>query len=53
MAGQRGTADSLLAVIALAQERPVVLLTSDPDAMARLTKEPHRRRRERVAVVAI
>jgi predicted nucleic acid-binding protein len=51
--GQRGTADALLAVIALAQERPVVLLTSDPDGMARLTGEPGRRGRERIAVVAI
>ena len=53
MPGHRGVADSLLAVVALAQERPVVLLTSDPDDMARLTEEPHRRKRERIAIVAI
>jgi predicted nucleic acid-binding protein len=53
MSDHGDTADSLLAVIALAQERPVVLLTSDPDDMARLTEEPHRRKRDRVAVVAI
>jgi predicted nucleic acid-binding protein len=51
--GHRDTADSLLAVIALAQQRPVVLLTSDPEDMARLTEEPHRRKRERIAVVGI
>jgi predicted nucleic acid-binding protein len=53
MSGHHDTVDSLLAVVALAQQRPVVLLTSDPDDMARLTEEPHRKKTERIAVVAI
>ena len=53
MSGHRDTLDSLLAAVALAQQRPVVLLTSDPADMARLTEEPHRKKAERIAVVAI
>jgi predicted nucleic acid-binding protein len=53
MSGHRDTVDSLLAVVALAQQRPVVLLTSDPADMARLTEEPHRSKAERVAVVQV
>jgi predicted nucleic acid-binding protein len=53
MPGHRDTIDSLLAVVALAQQRPVVLLTSDPDDMARLTEEPHRKKAERIAVVSV
>lgn len=52
MSGHRCTADALLAVVALAQERPAVLLTSDPHEMTRLTGEPHRRKSERIAIVA-
>jgi hypothetical protein len=53
MSGQRCTVDALLAAVALAQRRPVILLTSDPDDLARLTEEPGRRKRERVAVVKL
>jgi predicted nucleic acid-binding protein len=53
MSGHRDTVDSLLAAVALAQQRPVVLLTSDPADMARLTEEPHRKKTERIAVVSI
>ena len=53
MSGRRDTVDSLLAAVALAQQRPVVLLTSDPDDMARLIEEPHRSKAERIAVVSI
>jgi predicted nucleic acid-binding protein len=53
MSGHRDAIDSLLAAVALAQQRPVVLLTSDPTDMARLTEEPHRNKAERIAVVAI
>jgi len=45
--------DALVATVALAQPRPVVLLTSDTADMARLTDEPGRPPRERVAVVRI
>jgi predicted nucleic acid-binding protein len=53
MSGHRCTVDALLAAVALAQPRPVVLLTSDPDDMARLTEEPGRKRTERVMVVRV
>lgn len=53
LSGHSYTVDALLAVVALAQHRPAVLLTSDPGDMARLTEEPDRRKSERVSVVAI
>jgi hypothetical protein len=53
MSGHAYTVDALLAVVALAQPRPAVLLTSDPDDMTRLTEEPHRGKSDRIAVVAI
>lgn len=53
MGGHRHTVDALLAVVALAQTRPAVLLTSDPDDMARLTEEPHRAKSERIAVIGV
>jgi predicted nucleic acid-binding protein len=46
-------ASSLLAAVALAQPRPVMLLTSDPGDMTRLTEEPGREKADRVAIVAI
>ena len=39
--------------VALSQPRPVVLLTSDPDDMTRLTDEPGRPRAERIAVLRV
>jgi len=53
MSGHRCTVDALLAAVALAQRRPVILLTSDPDDMARLTEEPDRKKRERIAVIKV
>jgi predicted nucleic acid-binding protein len=53
MSGHRDAIDSLLAVVALAQRRPVMLLTSDPGDMARLTQEPHRKKAERIAVIPV
>jgi predicted nucleic acid-binding protein len=53
LAGHRCTIDALLAAVALRQPRPVLLLTSDPDDMARLTDEPDRPRPERIAVVRV
>ena len=45
----------MLAVVALAQPRPVVLLllTSDPRDLEKLTYEPERPKAERVAVVTV
>jgi predicted nucleic acid-binding protein len=53
LAGHRCAVDAMLAVVALAQPRPVLLLTSDPDDMARLTEEPDRSKRERIAVIKV
>jgi predicted nucleic acid-binding protein len=53
MSGHRCAMDALLAVIALAQPRPVLLLTSDPGDMARLAEEPGRRKTEGIAVIKV
>jgi hypothetical protein len=53
LSGHRCALDALLAVVALAQPRPVVVLTSDTDDMRRLTEEPGRRRAERIEVVRV
>ena len=53
LSGHENALDALVAIVALAQPRPVVLLTSDADDMTRLTDEPGRPRRERIAVVRI
>jgi predicted nucleic acid-binding protein len=53
LSGHRCALDALLAVVALAQARPVVLLTSETDDMRRLTEEPGRPRAERIEVARI
>jgi predicted nucleic acid-binding protein len=53
LSGHRCALDALIATVALAQPRPVVLLTSDTNDMTRLTEEPERPQRERVAVIRI
>jgi predicted nucleic acid-binding protein len=53
LSGHSCALDAILAAVALAQPRPVVILTSDPKDLARLTEEPDRPGRERVAVIAI
>lgn len=53
LSGHGHALDALVAVVALAQPRPVVLLTSDAKDMERLTEEPERPRREGVAVVRV
>jgi predicted nucleic acid-binding protein len=53
MSGHSYALDALLAVVAMAQRRPVVLLTSDPRDLEKLTEEPERPKDERVAVVAV
>jgi predicted nucleic acid-binding protein len=53
LSGHRCALDALVAVVALAQARPVVLLTSDTKDLARLTEEPDRPARQRVAVIRI
>jgi predicted nucleic acid-binding protein len=51
LSGHRCAIDAVIAATALDMERPVVLLTSDPDDMSRLVEEPERPRRQRIAVV--
>lgn len=53
LSGHSCALDALLAAVALAQPRPVVILTSDPKDLATLTAEPERPSRERVAVIPI
>lgn len=53
LSGHRCALDALLAVVALGQPRPVVLLTSDPRDLARLTEEPGLPRAQRVKVVRV
>jgi predicted nucleic acid-binding protein len=53
LSGHQHALDALLAVIALDQARPVVLLTGDPDDLTRLTEEPGRPPPERVAVLPL
>jgi predicted nucleic acid-binding protein len=53
LSGHRCALDALLAVIALDQPRPVVLLTSDPRDLARLTEEAGRLRAQRIKVVSV
>lgn len=53
LTGHSHALDALVAVVALSQPRPVVLLTSDIEDMALLTEEPGRPHRERVAVVRV
>jgi predicted nucleic acid-binding protein len=53
LSGHRCALDALLATIAMAQPRPVILLTSATDNLTKLTHEPGRPAKERVAVVRI
>lgn len=53
LSGHRHALDAMVAVVALGQPRPVVLLTSDTTDLSKLTEEPGRPRRERVAVVGV
>ena len=53
LSGHRGAVDAVVAATALDAERPVVLLTSDPDDMNRLVEEPERPKTQRVVVVHV
>lgn len=53
LSGHRCAIDSVVAVTALRQPRPVVLLTSDPQDLAMLVEESDRPRVERVVVVRV
>lgn len=53
LSGHRCAIDAVVAVTALGLERPIVLLTSDPDDMNRLAEEPGRPKAERIVVVHV
>lgn len=53
LSGHRCALDSIVATVALAQHGPVVLLTSDPRDMTRLTEDAARPKRERVVVIRV
>jgi predicted nucleic acid-binding protein len=53
LSGHQYALDALLAVVALAQPRPVVVLTSDTDDLRRLTEEPGRAKAERIGISRI
>jgi predicted nucleic acid-binding protein len=53
LSGHRCAIDAVVAATAFEMERPVVLLTSDPDDLAKLVEEPERPKSQRVAVVHV
>jgi predicted nucleic acid-binding protein len=53
LSGHRCAIDAVIAATALDLERPVVLLTSDPDDMNRLVEEPERPKTQRVVLVPV
>lgn len=53
LSGHSCALDALLAVVALGQPRPVVLLTSDPGDLGRLTEEPGIRKEQKVRVARV
>ena len=53
LAGHRCAIDAVVAATAFDQERPVVMLTSDPDDMTRLAAESGRPKAQRIAVVRV
>jgi predicted nucleic acid-binding protein len=50
---KRCSVDAVVAATALERERPVVLLTSDPDDLSRLVEEPQRPKAQRISVVHV
>jgi predicted nucleic acid-binding protein len=53
LSGHRYAVDAVVAATALAQARPCLVLTSDPDDLHRLVEEPERVKAERVVVVHV
>jgi predicted nucleic acid-binding protein len=53
LSGHRCAIDAVVAATALGLERPVILLTSDPDDLARLVEEPGQPKAKRIAVVHV
>lgn len=53
LSGHRCAIDAVVAATALELERPIVLLTSDPDDMNKLVEEPDRPKTERIIVFRV
>lgn len=53
LSGHRCAIDAVVAATALGLERPVVLLSSDPDDMNRFVEEPERPKAQRIVVVHV
>jgi predicted nucleic acid-binding protein len=53
LSGHRCAIDAVVAATALGLERPIVLLTSDPDDLNKLVEEPDRPKAERIVVVHV
>jgi predicted nucleic acid-binding protein len=53
LSGHRCAIDAVVGATALGMARPVVLLTSDPDDLIKLTEEPGRPKAQRIAVVQV
>ncbi|HEY3646374.1 MAG TPA: PIN domain-containing protein [Streptosporangiaceae bacterium] len=53
LSGHRCAIDAVVAATALGAERPVVLLTSDPDDLNQLVEEPRRPKAQRIVVVRV
>jgi predicted nucleic acid-binding protein len=53
LSGHRCAIDAVVAATALMLERPIVLLTSDPDDMNTLAGEPGRPKPQRITVVRV
>jgi predicted nucleic acid-binding protein len=53
LSGHRCAIDAAVAATALEMERPVVLLTSDPDDLNKLVEEPERPKAQRIVVVRV
>jgi predicted nucleic acid-binding protein len=53
LSGHRCAIDAVVAATALELERPVALLTSDPDELSRLVEEPGRPKAQRITVIHV
>lgn len=53
LSGHSCAIDAVVAATALELERPVILLTSDPDDLSRLAAEPGRPKAQRIAIVHV
>jgi predicted nucleic acid-binding protein len=53
LSGHRCAIDAVVAATALELERPVVVLTSDPDDLVALTEAPERPKAQRILVVHV